>query len=283
MTRILLCTDLDRTLLPNGDPPESPGARERFRRVAAHDGLRLAYVSGRHRALVEEAIRDFGLPEPDYVIGDVGTTIYEVADGEWRAWPAWRNEIAPDWGGMCHGDLVELLADFDELEQQEAAKQNTFKLSYYAPEDIDHHALLQRIQSRLIGHGVKASLIWSIDDMAHVGLLDVLPERATKLHAIEFLTRYKGFDFDHLVFAGDSGNDLPVLSSRLHSVLVANARESVRREALEQSRVNGTTESLYLARGDFLGMNGNYAAGILEGLAHFHPETGEWMGEELEA
>ncbi|HEX23221.1 MAG TPA: haloacid dehalogenase, partial [Chromatiales bacterium] len=28
---------------------------------------------------------------------------------------------------------------------------------------------------------------------------------------------------------------------------------------------------------DFLGMNGNYAAGVLEGLVHFHPETPHWF------
>ncbi len=27
-----------------------------------------------------------------------------------------------------------------------------------------------------------------------------------------------------------------------------------------------------------MGMNGNYAAGILEGIAHYHPDTIEWMG-----
>ena len=280
---ILLCTDLDRTLLPNGEPPESEGARQRFRQLAERPEIRLAYVSGRHQALVESAIEEFALPLPDYVIGDVGTTIYEIRGEEWRSWSAWRNEIAPDWGGLCHGDLLEALSRFDELTEQEVAKQNTFKVSYYVPEDVDHHRLLRRMHSRLAALGVRASLIWSIDDLKHVGLLDVLPERATKLHAIEFLSRHKGYGLNRTVFAGDSGNDLPVLTSRFPSVLVANAREDVRQEALEQSQANGTDGRLYLARGGFLGMNGNYSAGIMEGLAHFLPETEEWMGEELEA
>ena len=75
---ILICTDLDRTLLPNGRQPESPGARDHFARLVAHPEVTLAYVSGRHRELVEDAIRDYRLPLPDWVIGDVGTTIYQV-------------------------------------------------------------------------------------------------------------------------------------------------------------------------------------------------------------
>jgi hypothetical protein len=41
----------------------------------------------------------------------------------------------------------------------------------------------------------------------------------------------------------------------------------------------GTITALYLAQGGFLGMNGNYSAGILEGIAHYHPETQLWMKE----
>ena len=41
--RLLLCTDLDRTLIPNGAQPESPGARQRFAALVAHDDILLAY------------------------------------------------------------------------------------------------------------------------------------------------------------------------------------------------------------------------------------------------
>ena len=44
---LLLCTDLDRTLIPNGPQPESAQAREHFARFAAHPQVTLAYVSGR--------------------------------------------------------------------------------------------------------------------------------------------------------------------------------------------------------------------------------------------
>ena len=54
--RLLICTDLDRTLLPNGVQPESPGARRRFAALASRPEVTLVYVTGRHRALVEQAI-----------------------------------------------------------------------------------------------------------------------------------------------------------------------------------------------------------------------------------
>lgn len=274
---VLLCSDLDRTLLPNGPQQESPEARPRLRKLAAHPRMVVAYVSGRHEALLQEAIREYALPVPDYAIGDVGTTVYEISGGQWHPWPAWAEEIASDWQGLQWHDLNALLKDIEPLTLQESSKQNTFKLSYYTAQNIDRPSLLKRVQERLDRYAVRASIIWSLDELNGIGLLDVLPKHATKLHAIQFLMERQGFALHQMVFAGDSGNDLPVLTSGLQAVLVKNASLEVRQEALARIEAIGRRERLYLAAGGFLGMNGNYAAGVLEGLTHFLPETAEWM------
>lgn len=275
--RILICTDLDRTLLPNGEQAESPRARELFTQVSQRPDVNIAYVTGRHKALVYDAITEFQLPTPNFVLGDVGSTIYEIKSDDWQLWPDWQTEIAPCWAGFKHDQLTELLSDIEILRQQEAAKQNTFKLSYYAPIDCDVASLSSTMQHRLQQKNIRASLIWSVDDIEHVGLLDVLPENATKLHAIEFLMQQKGYTRENTLFAGDSGNDLPVLASSVNSVLVANARDDVRQQAIEMASQNNNSKQLYLASGNFLGMNGNYSAGILEGLAHFIPKSKTWL------
>jgi len=274
---ILLCSDLDRTLLPNGAQPESPEARRLLQRLAYRPELTLVYVSGRHQTLLQQAIEEYALPLPDYAIGDVGTTIYDIENGHWRPWDNWHEEIASDWRGKTGRDLQELFSDIDLLRLQEPEKQNDFKLSYYAPADIKPDNLLKQLRQRLDEEDVRASLIWSIDEVAGAGLLDILPERATKLHAIEFLMKHKGFTHEQTVFAGDSGNDLPALTSGLQAVLVKNAREDVRDTALRQAQASGHGDNLYLAQGGLLGMNGNYSAGVLEGLVHYLPHTLLWL------
>ncbi|OAI13031.1 haloacid dehalogenase [Methylomonas koyamae] len=281
-TRILICTDLDRTLLPNGSQPESPGARDIFRRLVSRPEVTLAYVSGRHRELVEEAIREYDLPVPDWVIGDVGTTIYRAGAAEWLHWAAWEDDIATDWHGLMAKDLRPLFDDLPDLRLQEEAKQNRFKLSYYLSMHCDAKALRQEMASRLEARNLAASLIYSEDEAAATGLLDVLPARATKLHALEFLMLHQDFDVGNTVFAGDSGNDLPVIVSRIPSVLVANAERTVVGQAQVLIEQISNQVAFYLARGGFLGMNGNYCAGILEGIAHYLPETRHWMAEDHE-
>jgi sucrose-6-phosphatase len=275
--RILICTDLDRTLLPNGKQPESPGARAAFTLLVSRPEVTLAYVSGRHRSLVEDAIREYTLPLPDWVIGDVGTTIYQVHANEWRHWYEWEQDVSADWRGLTANNLRPLFSDLESLHLQEESKQNRYKLSYYVPLQTDILALQREMSWRLNLASMAASLIYSVDEATSTGLLDVLPALATKLHAVEFLMQHQGFDYTNTVFAGDSGNDLPVLASAIQSVLVANADCDVIEQAKSQALQQGTMEALYVAQGGFLGMNGNYSAGILEGIAYYHPDTRLWM------
>jgi len=279
--RLLLCTDLDRTLLPNGPQAESPAARDTFKQLTVQPGVSLVYVTGRDRGLVEDAIDEYQLPQPDYVIADVGSTIYALQQGNWHYWDKWQEEISPDWYGKSHDDMSILFGHLLLLAMQEDEKQNKYKLSYYVPLDADHEALMSEMHSILIKQKIRASLIWSIDELAGTGLLDVLPASANKRHAIEFLMEQLGFDLSNTVFAGDSGNDLAVLASPIQSVLVANASVEVQHEARQLALNMGQIDALYFADGDFLGMNGNYSAGILEGVAHFMPETLDVIGKPI--
>ncbi|MEJ2658828.1 MAG: HAD-IIB family hydrolase [Desulfobacterales bacterium] len=274
---ILLCSDLDRTILPNGEAPESPGVREVLRRIARRSEIRLVYVSGRNRKLIEDAIESYGLPIPDFAIGDVGTTVYDLKDGKWSEWMAWSKEISRDWPEGGQEELAGNLSDMTELRLQEPEKQNRFKLSYYTDPDVNRRRLVREIRERLEGRGVRASVIWSVDEQQGVGLIDILPERANKVHAVNFLAKNKGISKSRVVYAGDSGNDLAVMVSDIQSILVRNAAETVRREALESVKKSGLDKTLYMAKGGFLGMNGNYTAGVLEGLVHFLPFTRKWV------
>lgn len=270
--RYLVCTDLDRTLIPNGPAKESPQAAARFAQLVADPRVTLAYVSGRHRTLVEDAIGQYDLPAPDYVIGDVGTTLYRVGPQYlWALEHAWEDRIAQDWSGHIATDLLPMLAGVDGLRAQEPEKQNRFKLSFYLDPVCWNQALEASIRRRLAAADVRARLIWSIDDLTGDGLLDILPRSASKRHAIEALMEIGGFELANTVFCGDSGNDLEVLVSPIPSVLVANARPEVKRQAAERVGAAGHPALLYIARGGYRGLNGNYRGGMLEGIVHFHP------------
>lgn len=277
MKRLLLCTDLDRTLLPNGSAPESANARKNFSRLTQHPQVTLVYVTGRHQQLVEQATEEYQLPQADFVIADVGSTVYEIKDQNWHYQHKWERLIDDDWQGKNVKELHNLLVNLNGLQLQEESKQNTHKLSYYVSLNENHQTIISAMQNLLQQQSIKANLIWSVDQLANTGLLDVLPASAGKRQAIEFLMQQLRFDYSETVFAGDSGNDICVMSSQIQSVLVANAEEKVRETAIKQAQANHQQNTLYLAQGNFMHMNGNYSAGILEGVVHYIPQAENWI------
>ncbi len=276
---ILLCCDMDRTLIPNGVQPESPEARPRLRALCAHPQIHLVMVTGRHIDLVLEAMTYWDLPHPDFIIGDVGTSVYipDERTNTWSIWPSWEAEIGPAWNGMTHADIIDLFADIAAITPQGRDRQGVFKASFFTDTAVNTEVLEAELTRRLWTLGIDARLVWSEDEAAGTGLLDVLPANASKLHAIEFLSYQRGYTPDRTVFAGDSGNDLEVLGSHINAVLVANAPAQVRAQACAAVVAAGAEKSLYIAQGGLFGINGNYSAGVLEGLAHFLPETQPWM------
>ena len=276
---LLLCTDMDRTVIPNGIPVESRFARRRFHEFVTTPEVTLAYVTGRDQGLVMQAITEYDLPLPKYAITDVGTKIYHVESGVWEELQEWKQEIDGDWHGQSATKLHELLADVAGLKQQELSKQNDHKLSYYVDLQVDRKRLLDAVEMRLCQQNISANLVWSIDDVAAVGLLDILPQSANKLHALNFLRQLLNFELTETLFAGDSGNDLDVMCSVIPSVLVANASDEVRAAAQQRTDEAGNNKALYCASGQYLEMNGNYSAGILEGVWHFSSEFRDQLSQ----
>ncbi len=269
--RLLLCTDLDRTVIPNGEQEEFIFARDWFARFCNLPEVTLVYVTGRHKELVDEAIDDYELPTPNYAITDVGSKIYSINESVWNELSTWESEVDTAWNFKSHAQLQALFADMTALTLQELSKQNTHKLSYYLSMIAKPDDIMTEMRTRLDKQGVDANLIYSTDEAKDVGLLDVLPANASKLHAIEFLQQQLDYSEEEVVFAGDSGNDLDVLTSPICSVLVANATNEVKQSAIEQAQTKGNVQSLFIASGNNINMNGNYSAGILEGVWHFVP------------
>ena len=63
---------------------KNPPARSLLRRLVQCPNIYLAYVSGRAQKLILDAIEEFYLPVPDYAIGDVGTKLYRIINGNWQ-------------------------------------------------------------------------------------------------------------------------------------------------------------------------------------------------------
>lgn len=259
----LLASDMDGTVIPLEEGEERQAEIRRFGHLlAAHPEVALAYVTGRHLELGLTGVAVHGLPIPDLFVCDVGTTIYRRAGDQWQRDEAYRQELAASWGGQRGQDIGRLLGGMHGLVAQEAEKQGEFKQSYYLDRDRDTTATLAAIRGRLSDHGLTANVIYSVDSIKNIGLVDVLPPIAAKDHALAYLWRRLNLARARVVYAGDSGNDLLAFVSGFNAIIVANTAEPVKSEVRRQAVAKGIEAHTFFAAGRFV-------QGVMEGCFHF--------------
>ena len=111
-------------------------------------------------------------------------------------------------------------------------------------------------------------IIYSYDSQSGKGLLDCLPQSATKQTALEYLADELGADKTEVVFCGDSGNDVFPLTAGFCGVLVRNADDQLVANVMRAYDANPELR-VYFAKGDFRNLNGYYTSGVIEGAYHY--------------
>ena len=104
--------------------------------------------------------------------------------------------------------------------------------------------------------------------MEDKGLVDLLPDSATKQTALEYVADEYGCPRNEVVFCGDSGNDIFPLTAGFLGVLVRNADEQLV-ESVRKAMTDNSAGKAYFAKGGFMGLNGYYTSGVLEGADHY--------------
>jgi sucrose-6F-phosphate phosphohydrolase len=262
----ILATDLDRTLLPNGHWKADEKAIELFNTLTDTQDVLVVYVTGRNLALTEQAIKEYGVRYPDVLCGDVGTSIRRYEHGEWRfddGWIAHVRQASPRWDARAIKDAV---AGIEGMREQEAEHLNPFKQSYYVEHD-KNESVLKQVNERVKGRFDEV-IIYSFDSQDGKGLLDFLPASATKQTALEYVAEAFGAGRDDVVFCGDSGNDIFPLTAGFCGVLVRNADEQLV-ENVNKAMAANPDLKIYFARGGFLGLQGYYTSGVIEGACHY--------------
>jgi sucrose-6F-phosphate phosphohydrolase len=262
----ILATDLDRTLLPNGSWPPDIGAIDLFNELTHKHEVLVVYVTGRNLTLSEHAILEYGIRYPDVLIGDVGTSIRKYVDGGWQPDTGWDTHVrrsSPRWDAEVVRSAV---AGVDGLTEQEREHCGPFKQSYYV-EHGRNEAILKVVDERVKGKYDEV-IVYSFDSQSGDGLLDFLPNSATKQTALEYIAEEYGADKSDVVFCGDSGNDVFPLTAGFSGVLVRNADDQLVAN-VKQASANNPDLRLYFARGDFKNLNGYYTSGVIEGAYHY--------------
>lgn len=258
----VLATDLDGTLIPLPGDPQNRSDLATLSREIQSRGVTLIYITGRSYALASQGIREFQLPQPDWLICDVGTSIYQrETPGRFVAIEAYQRHQDRITASLPINALQEKLESIEGLRLQEAEKQGKFKLSYYADASL-LDPLVGRVRQELVRMAAPYSLVHSVDPFNGDGLIDLLPATVSKAHALQWWVELRGLRRGEIVFAGDSGNDLAAFTAGYRAIVVGNADRSIANQASQAHQQSAWNNRLYLAR--------NHAtSGVLEGCRWF--------------
>ncbi|MHA6345112.1 HAD-IIB family hydrolase [Roseivivax sp. CAU 1761] len=205
----VLATDLDGTFL-GGSAADRRRLYDWIEENRATIGL--VFVTGRDPAFIAE-LCDGGVPWPEYVIGDVGTTIAAVEGRRIAPIAALETEIAAAWRDS--GPRVRAaLRDHPGLTLQPT--EFRYRVSY----DLD----ADRFDDRAHGIVEELGLDTLVSDNRY---FDVLPKGVSKGPSLRRFVAHHGIAEDRVLAAGDTLNDLSMLVSGLPAVAVGGSEPAL--------------------------------------------------------
>lgn len=231
----ILATDLDGTLV--GD---SEGLQQllKFYDEQVYE-VSLIYITGRYYDSALSLIESENLPIPDVLVTDVGTTIHIGKDFEKDT--EWERRMTENW---MPEEIDQIASTIPGLTKQPLLLEN--RCSYY----VEEKQPVEEFNHRLEDSGIPYKLIFSGGRD-----VDIVPLPSGKGQALQYLlTKYNAHDAKLLV-AGDSGNDLEMLTLGFPSVIVGNAQPELL-ESEEHPLIFRATKG--------------FAGGIQEAWNHFH-------------
>ena len=231
--QLVLATDLDGTLLA-GTQEARRRIRDLFSGGLAH--TRLIYVTGRGAESVIPLLSDSTLPQPDYIIADVGAT---VLHGDLRPVSPLHHEIAAGWPGTQV--ILQRLAKFPLLRRQTVPQER--RCSFFVSEEGISDELRAEVEA------LDCDLLYSAGRY-----LDVLPRGINKGNTLRKLALAEQFDLDSIIVAGDTLNDLSMFATGFKGIVVGSAEPELVDRVRKMPRV-------FIAQDEGCG-------GILAGLEH---------------
>lgn len=244
-------TDIDNTLLGNRD-----GHEALVKWLIANVKYSIfGIATGRSLESAIDILRKNRIPIPDVMITSVGSEIHYGISNTPDI--GWANHIRHLWR---RDDVMKAMQEIPGIRLQTAENQREFKISYLVNPKVMPPA--DKVSQHLREYGLHAQVIYS-----HGEFLDILPIRASKGHAIRYLSYKWGLPLANFLVSGDSGNDIEMLIGDTMAVVVGNYSEDL-------SHLKGLPR-IYFAEA-------KYAHGILEGMQHYkfgespgkgHPQT----------
>lgn len=238
---MLLATDLDGTFLGG----RQTDRLKLYRLIREQEKIRLLFVTGRGIESVMPLLDNPIIPNPDFIICDVGATVLNGQTLE-PVQPI-QSKIEKLWPGALA--IRKRMRKIKGLRLQPVSQER--RCSYFYDESTDIETV-KKIADEM-----------GLDILLSAGkFLDILPKDINKGTTLQELVKLVDFPADAILVAGDTLNDRSLYDTPYKGVVVGAAEPALLRYTYGMSNV--------------LQAKSNGAGGILESLNHF-PEFHDYV------
>ena len=236
---MLLATDLDGTFLGG----RQADRLKLYRLIREQENIRLMFVTGRGIESVMPLLDNPVIPDPDYIICDVGATILNGQTLE-PVQPI-QSEIENQWPGTLV--IQKRMRKVKGLRLQPVSQQRRCSFFYDEHTDID---TVKRIADEM-----------GLDVLLSAGrFLDILPKDINKGSTLKRLVKLLNFSSNDILVAGDTLNDRSLYDTQYKGVVVGAAEPALMDYTSDMPNVLQATS--------------HGAGGILESMKHFPEFSG---------
>ncbi|MEO6355671.1 MAG: HAD family hydrolase [Ferruginibacter sp.] len=203
---MILATDLDSAFLGG----QSLHKQQLYRLIRKNASIRLIFVTGRGLESVIPLLNDPIIPNPDFIICDVGATV--VNGHTLEPVEPLQNEIDKKWPGRLK--IFECLNDFTTLQYQDVPQQH--RCSFYCTDE----KMIQKVGKKV--NAIDCSIIHSAGKY-----LDVMPQGTDKGNTLLKLVNYLNADVEDVLVAGATLNDLSMYQYGFKGVVVGKSEQKL--------------------------------------------------------
>lgn len=234
----LLASDIDGTLL--GDPEGEQLIREL---VESQKGnMHFAVITGRSIASIAGLVETGRLPQPDIMVGAVGTVMIDLRDPENLLGEKYMGQVDSNWNLeaiYARGEGVGVVRqDFPDGQPPHQAgffwdgKENSLAAFHQRMTDVDQYHIQNAFRR----------------------YIDVLPHPLGKGYAAQFLQKELNLDPERVLVAGDSGNDQEMFITGFKGIVPVNGLDELKALALKPWHYHSSCPA---------------GRGVIDGLRHF--------------